>query len=59
MDSQGRHPTMSDITTVSLQREDKPVVEEAQERLEDELGVSPTLGETVAKLCREFVEDDD
>lgn len=49
---------MSDKTTVSIDRDDLSVVDQAQDRLEDELGVSPTKGETVAKLCRDYVEDD-
>ena len=50
---------MSDQTTVSLRPEQKPAVDEAQEVLESELGIRPTKGETVARLCRDYVENDD
>lgn len=50
---------MSDKTTVSIDRDGLSAVDEAQERLEDDLGVSPTKGETVAYLARDYVEDDD
>lgn len=43
-------------TTVKLNKEDKPVVKEAQDELEKELGVRPTQGEAVILACKRLVE---
>lgn len=50
---------MSNQTTVSLRPEHKPAVDEAQELLAEELGFEPSKGETVVKLCRDYVENRD
>jgi len=51
---------MSDTTTVSIQRDDADVIDEAQARLSKELGgITPSKGETVVHLAKSYVEDDD
>lgn len=51
---------MTDRTTVTFDRDDKDVIDEAQARLAEELGgITPSKGETVVHLCRDYVEDDD
>ena len=50
---------MANHTTVSLDPDDKPAVDKAQDRLEEEIGIRPTKGETVARVCRDYVENTD
>ena len=51
---------MTDRATVSFDKDEKDVIDEAQERLSAELGgINPSKGETVVHLCRDYVENDD
>jgi RNA polymerase-interacting CarD/CdnL/TRCF family regulator len=49
---------MTDRATVAIDKDEKPVLDQAQEHLEEELnGISSTKGETVVHLCPEYVEN--
>lgn len=49
---------MSNRTTVAVDKDERPVLDEAQERLSDELGgIDPSIGETVVHLAKRYVED--
>lgn len=51
---------MTDRATVAFDKDDKDVIDEAQERLADELGgITPSKGETVVHLAKNYVENDD
>lgn len=50
---------MSNQTTVSLRPEHKSTIDKAQKALADELGFKPSKGETVVKLCSDYLESDD
>lgn len=47
---------MSNQTTVSINRDHKSTIEQAQDALADELGFEPSKGETVVHLCRNYIE---
>jgi len=49
---------MNDYYHVNVPRDAQPTLEQAQDELHDELGVSPTMGETVAKLATKYVNED-
>lgn len=43
-------------TTLSIRKEHKQMIDDAQEALTDELGFEPSKGEAVVYLCRDYVE---
>lgn len=51
---------MSNRATVAFDKDEKPIIDEAQERLGEELGgINPSKGETVVHLAKNYVENDD
>lgn len=47
---------MANITTVSIDRQQKPLVDETQKVLTDRLGFEPTKGNAVLHACRLVIE---
>lgn len=50
---------MSDKTTISIERDQKDLVDETQAAIAAELGFEPNQGQTVIYACRRLLEESD